>query len=144
MENQLKEMLWKYVLENNPELMFSLQDNYAVGHYLDNKVASIKKEIEDWTEKGYPKGVIEILSLELLTKDLKPSRFHYIKQLLQKDFYTHYLVFQEKGTLTYEVIALIELCAEAFDAIKFSNTSQNSPRLYKVIKLITDKYLSKE
>ena len=144
MEDQLKEMLWKYVLENNPELMFSLQDNYAVGHYLDNKVASIKKEIEDWTEKGYPKRVIEILSLELLTKDLKPSRFHYIKQLLQKDFYTQYLVFQEKGTLTYEVITLIELCAEAFDAIKFSNTSQNSPRLYKVIKLITDKYLSKE
>lgn len=35
MKTTLKEKLWDYIIENNPELMFSLQEDYSVQKYLD-------------------------------------------------------------------------------------------------------------
>ena len=38
MEKQLKERLWKFINEHNPELMFSLQENYSLTPYLTDAI----------------------------------------------------------------------------------------------------------
>ncbi len=79
MEQSLKEKLWAYIIENNPELMFSLQEDYSVQKYLDDKVSALRSPLEQLQQLGLPPYIIEEQAMEELTADLKPSKFHYIR-----------------------------------------------------------------
>lgn len=129
MEQSLKEKLWAYIIENNPELMFSLQEDYSVQKYLDDKVSALRSSIEQLQQMGLPSYIIEEQAMEELTADLRPSKFHYIRDILEREFVTDFLKFRESGTLTYEIVNLIAACKEIFEAIGFSEENKESRRL---------------
>ena len=133
MNEKLIEKLWDYIIENNPDLMFSLQEDYSVRSYLDDKVNTIQLQLEQWQHEDLPPDLIEERSMEALTKDLKPSKFHYIRNILEEEFETEFSQFKEAGTLTYHVVNIIEASKEIFEAIKFSEHNKGSRRLRKVI-----------
>ncbi|MEL1254060.1 DUF1896 family protein [Flavobacterium sp. DGU38] len=129
MEDLLKEKLWFYIIHNNPDLMFTLQENYSVLDYLNEKISSVKSILDDMLSDGTPKYIIEEICLNLLTEDLKPSRFLYIRSLLSDEFEKTYATFQEAGILTYEVINLIESCKPVFETIGFTKENEEDPNL---------------
>jgi hypothetical protein len=133
MENILKEKLWFYIIHNNPDLMFTLQEEYTVTDYLNKKVNGVKSIIEDMLLEGTPQYIIEEICLNVLTEDLKPSRFLYICSLLEEEFEETYTIFQESGILTYEVINLMESCREVFETIGFTNENEDDPILRNAI-----------
>lgn len=134
MKTTLKEKLWDYIIENNPELMFSLQEDYSVQQYLDDKISAISPQLEQWKEEGLPPYIIEEQAMLRLTADLRPSRFHYIREVLETEFEQSFLEFKESGTLTYEVVNLVDACKEVFEAIGFSEQNLQSRRLrYAII-----------
>lgn len=141
MESQLKEQLWKFIIQHNPELMFSLQENYAVNPYLNEKISSIQPQLKSWKKIGYPETSIYLLAMEVLTSDLKPSRFHFISSLLKHDFPVHYTEFKTQGVLAYKTIALVDLCKGAFDSIRFSESHFNSNRFKEAISGIMRKQI---
>ena len=141
MESQLKERLWKFIIEQNPELMFSLQENYAVEPYLNEKINSIKPQLVNWKRIGYPESSIDLLAMEVLTSDLKPSRFHFISNILKNKFPMHYSQYKSQGILTYKTISLVELCQVAFDSIRFSEAHFNSKRFKEAISGIIRKQI---
>ncbi|WP_268223496.1 DUF1896 family protein [Sinomicrobium oceani] len=141
MEQLLKEKLWAYIIENNPELMFSLQEDYSVRKYLDDKVTALRSQFEQWKAEDLPPYIMEEQALQELTKDLRPSRFHYIRDILEIEFTTDYLRLKEAVVLTYEVVNLIETCKEAFEAIGFSEENKESRRLRYAIMGIIAQYL---
>ena len=99
MKDLLKEKLWDYVLRNNPDLMFTLQENYSVSHYLNEKVNGIQSLIADLQAEGTSPFIIEEVCLHELTEDLKPSRFNYIRSLMEQEFEPTYIQFYESGIL---------------------------------------------
>lgn len=129
MEDLLKEKLWFYIIHNNPDLMFTLQDSYDVLGYLNEKVNGIKSILEDMLSEGTPQYIIEEICLNVLTENLKPSRFLYLRSLLSEEFEKTYTAFQESGILTYEVINLIESCQPIFEAIGFTKENEEYPTL---------------
>ncbi|MCV9926306.1 DUF1896 domain-containing protein [Flavobacterium sp. LS1R49] len=129
MENLLKEKLWFYIIHNNPDLMFTLQEGYLVTDYLNEKVNGVLSIIEEMQADNIPAYIIEEICLNLLTEDLKPSRFLYIKNLLEEEFEESYSDFQESGILTYEVINLIESCKPIFETIGFTKENEEDPTL---------------
>jgi hypothetical protein len=129
MEDLLKEKLWFYIIHNNPDLMFTLQDSYDVLGYLNEKVNGIKSILEDMLSEGTPQYIIEEICLNVLTEDLKPSRFLYLRSLLSEEFEKTYAAFQESGILTYEVINLIESCQPIFESIGFTKENEEDPTL---------------
>jgi len=133
MEKQLNERLWKFITEHNPELMFSLQENYSMTPYLAEKIKSIQPQLKAWKQIGYPESSIFLLAMEVLTSELKPSRFQFITSLLKKDFPSHYNQFKEQGILTHKTLALVDLCKVAFDSIRFSESHCNSQRFRAAI-----------
>ncbi|MBC9795363.1 DUF1896 family protein [Sinomicrobium weinanense] len=141
MKEKLIEKLWDYIIENNPELMFSLQEDYSVRKYLDHKIGTLNDQLEQWQEQGLPNETLEELALQELTKDLKPSRFHYVRSILEEEFKPGFLRFKEAGTLTYQVVTIIDSCKEAFEAIGFSEQNKNSKRLRDIITGIITKHL---
>lgn len=129
MEDILKEKLWFYIIHNNPDLMFTLQEEYSVTDYLNKKVNGVKSIMEDMLSEGTPQYIIEEICLNVLTEDLKPSRFIYIRSLLAEEFEKTYTTFHKSGILTYEVINLMESCREVFETIGFTNENEEDPTL---------------
>ena len=129
MEELLKEKLWFYIIHNNPDLMFTLQEDYSVLDYLNEKISSVKSILDDMLSDGTPKYIIEEICLNVLTEDLKPSRFLYIRSLLSHEFEKTYAAFQESGILTYEVINLMESCKTVFETIGFTKENEEDPNL---------------
>ncbi|WP_163408124.1 DUF1896 family protein [Flavobacterium ajazii] len=124
MEELLKEKLWFYIIHNNPDLMFTLQEDYSVLDYLNEKINGIKFLLDDMLSDGTPKYIIEEICLNILTEDLKPSRFLYIRSLLSDEFEKTYVDFQESGILTFEVINLMESCKPIFETIGFTKENE--------------------
>ena len=129
MEDLLKEKLWFYIIHNNPDLMFTLQEDYSVLDYLNEKISSVKSILDEMLSDGTPKYIIEEICLNVLTEDLKPSRFLYIRSLLSDEFEKTYAAFQESGILTYEVINLMESCRPIFETIGFTKENEEDPTL---------------
>ena len=129
MEDILKEKLWFYIIHNNPDLMFTLQEDYSVLDYLNKKISSVKSILEDMSSDGTPQYIIEEICLNVLTEDLKPSRFLYIRSLLSDEFEKTYTAFQESGILTFEVINLMENCRPIFETIGFTKENEEDPTL---------------
>nr|WP_315246606.1 DUF1896 family protein [uncultured Flavobacterium sp.] len=129
MEDLLKEKLWFYIIHNNPDLMFTLQEDYSVLDYLNEKISSVKSILDDMLSDGTPQYIIEEICLNVLTEDLKPSRFLYIRSLLSDEFEKTYAAFQESGILTYEVINLMENCKPIFETIGFTKENEEDPNL---------------
>ncbi|MEA9414281.1 hypothetical protein [Flavobacterium sp. PL02] len=129
MEDLLKEKLWFYIIHNNPDLTFALQEEYDVLGYLNEKVSSVKSLLEDMLSERTPQYIIEEICLNILTEDLKPSRFIYLQSLLSDEFETTYTAFQESGILTYEVINLMESCQPIFETIGFTKENEEDPTL---------------
>lgn len=139
MEELLKEKLWFYIIHNNPDLMFTLQEDYSVLDYLNEKISSVKSILDDMLSDDTPQYIIEEICLNLLTEDLKPSRFLYIRSLLSDEFEKTYAAFQESGILTFEVINLMESCKTVFETIGFTKENEEDPALRNaLIGQITD------
>ena len=137
MEEKLKEKLWAFIAENNPELMFNLQEDYSVRKYLDGKIHALLPQLEQWKKDQVPGYLMEDMAMRELTADLKPSKFHYIREILEAEFKTDFLRFREAGVLTYEVVNLLDTSKEAFEAINFSEENKGSRRLrYAVMGMI--------
>lgn len=143
MEKILKEKLWDYIIHNNPDLMFILQEKYGVADYLNEKVNGVLALVEELLSDSIPSEIIEEICINVLTEDLKPSRFIYLRSLLSEEFKEVCNQFIETGSLTAEVINLLETCKQIFDIIGFTKDTENDPGLRTaLINHITD-YLSK-
>lgn len=139
METVLKEKLWAYIVHNNPDLMISLQESHSLSQYLDEKVSSVMPMVEQFFRDGKPKYVIEELCLNSMTEELKPSRYQYIRTLIEEEFPREYKRMKENGTLTYEVVNLIEVCKDIFSDFDFSSENEANRHLrYAVIGRVHD------
>ncbi len=139
MVEKLKEKLWAYIVHNNPDLMLSLQEDYSVTRYLDEKLNGILPMVDSLLAEGKPQYVIEELALNELIADLKPSKFLYIRSVLEEEFPDDFKRLSEDGVLTYEVVNLIAACKETFDTFNFSTETEDDRHLrYAIIAQVHD------
>ena len=107
MQEMLKEKLWTFIVHNNPDLMMNLQQDFSLTDYLEQKVFNIQPLISQLLAENKPGYIIEELCMAELTKDLRPSKFNYIRGVLEEEFELDFLRIKESGLLTYELINLI-------------------------------------
>lgn len=135
----LKEKLWQYIIDHNPDLMFDLQETYSVSKYLEDQVATVLTFVDQQMEAQIPDYAIQEQCMEQLTASLKPSRFLYIRNLLDNEFPKDYERLREDGTLTFEVINMMQACKEIFDAFEFSVGNEDNRHLrYAIIAEVHD------
>ena len=139
MQSMLTEKLWACIVHNNPDLMLSLQEDYSVTRYLENKVAAVMPMAVQFLSEEKPQYIIEELCLQAVTEDLKPSRYQYIRSVIEEEFNDDYLRMKENGTLTYEVVNLIEACKSIFSDFDFNSENETNRHLrYAIIGQIHD------
>ncbi|SDW50948.1 protein of unknown function [Hydrobacter penzbergensis] len=139
MQSMLTERLWAYIVHNNPDLMLRLQEDHSVTRYLEEKVNAVMPMVAELLGEGKPQYIIEELCLNAMTEELKPSRYQYIRTVIEEEFNTDYERMKESGTLTYEVVNLIEVCKDIFSDFDFNTENEANRHLrYAIIGQVHD------
>lgn len=137
MQQLLIEKLGGYISVNNPDLLISLQQSYSLRTYLEDKIDSISALLGKLISEGRPQYVIEELCMNSLTEELRPSRFNYVKQVLEEEFAASYELFRRTGVLTYELLNMLDTCQPLFDKYQFSEANEENRLLrYEVTGII--------
>ncbi len=129
MHTILIEKLRSYLVHNSPDILIRLQHDFSLTQYLEDKVFQVMPLAEQLIAEQKPQYIIEELCMDELTKDIRPSRFLYIRGLLEEEFRQTYERFREMGVLTYETINLIDACNPVFDHIGFTEENEDDRQL---------------
>lgn len=128
-----------YLLQQHTDLLIALQEDHRLSHYLGSKVDSVSELIGSLQHEGRPTYVIEALCLEELTRDLRPSRFSWMREVLEMEFPEAYRIMERSGILTYELINLIGACEPIFEIFQFGEDTEDSRQLrYAVMGMIAE------
>ena len=144
MQDILINKLHQYIRQNNPDMLMALEEESHVTRYLSDKISTIDSLVAQLQSEENPPYLIEEICLDILTKDLRPSRFNYIYTILEEDFENTYHQFQLSGILKLEVINMITGCESVFETIGFTEENENSRQLRYAITGTISKYLAKQ
>lgn len=134
MKQIITEKLWNYIVQNNPDLMIILREEQSVFKYLENKVLTVLPMIADLQKQATPDYLIQEVCMEELTRELRPSKFHYIREIMEAEFEDSFSVMIETGVSTFEIINLMMTCRDIFENFNFSEESEDDRFLrYAVI-----------
>ncbi|MBF9252138.1 DUF1896 family protein [Pontibacter sp. 172403-2] len=141
MQAILIEKLRSYIVQNNPDVMLRLQEDFSLTRYLEQKFQNVQPLLENLLAENKPQYIIEELCLNDLTKDLRPSKFNYIRSLLEEEFEQYFARMKEAGMLTYEIVNLINSCEPVFEALRFSEENENNGALQNAIQGTIQQYI---
>ena len=128
MQDILINKLHQYLRENNPDVLLQLEEEGKVTEYLSNKIKLVDALLQE-ADKKQPAYIIEEACMDILTEDLRPSKYHYICGILEEEFEATYRLLQSSGTLQFEVINMIKYCQPLFDAVGFTLENEDSREL---------------
>lgn len=129
MRQALIEKLGSYIVIHYPELLMRLQRENAVVRYLEEKVDHILPILDRLLEADLPGHTIGELCIKSFVIELGPSRFDYLKKVLEEDFPKEYRRLRFNGLLADETINLIGVCKKTFEAFDFSEGTEHDCHL---------------
>lgn len=136
--------LYQYILQNNLDLLIALQEKGNVDSFLKEKMSSIKTLLNQLINENSPAYLIEERCMDVLTQDLRPSKYTFLTSVLEEEFESEYSQLKENGILPYEVFNLIKICNPVFEGIGFSRANENDRNLrYAIIGAIQE-YFSEQ
>jgi hypothetical protein len=139
MQTVLIEKLHSYIVHNNPDLLLTLQSETSLTDYLRAKVDGIQPMIDELMKSNTPGYIIEEQCMDTLTKDLRPSKYNYIKEIFEAEFESTYQKFRDSDVLTYEIVNMINACEPVFSELHFSEETVEDIRIrYAVIGTIKE------
>jgi len=144
MQDILINQLHEYIRQNDPDMLIVLEEEGSVTKYLSDKISTIDSLISQLQSEGNPPYLIEEICMDILTKDLRPSRFNYICTVLEEDFENTFQQLRFSGTIKLEVINMITGCEPVFQQVGFTEENENSSLLRYAITGTISEYLSRQ
>lgn len=136
--------LHQYIFENNLDILISLQEKGNEEGYIKEKMASIDTLLDQLMNENTPAYLIEERCMDVLTQDLRPSKYNYLTSVLEEEFESNYSRLKRNGTLPYEVINLIELCNPLFETIGFTEGNEDDRHLRYAIAGAIQEYFEEQ
>ncbi len=137
MSDKLQGLLLGYIRENNPDLLFQLDEDDALHAWVIEKI----REVEMVLQQSKPSVIPDNEFMDLMTADLKPSKFHYVRDLLEDQFSEAFDGMLEAGTLRFDIIQIIGLCSELFEEMPLRENIEENTQLDHAVKKVIDGYL---
>lgn len=126
MRERLTTLLLQYVKQNNPDLLYQMESETVLLEWLAKKISCVSGMWEQMKRKRQPDVMVEEACMEELTKDLRPSRFHYINNILEAEFSADHSRMLNSGVLRYEIINLVNRCQSTFDDLRFAEENEDN------------------
>ena len=141
MKEILISKLFDYIRDNNPDILFALEAEDKLRYWLYDKVSSVEGLMKVLKKNGQPDYIIEETCMDEMTKELRPSRYNYIINLLEQEFEKDYNSLVRSGLLQHEVVNMIGYCQSVFDDLKFSEETEDNRFTYYAIAGAISEYL---
>lgn len=139
LRDRLKGGFHQYIQQNNPDLLSQLEADGKVTEYLSDKLRATDELLKQLQDQ--PEYLAEEVCMEVLTKELRPSKYNYICDILSEEFETPYHQLQESGTLKFEVINLVQECVPVFEGLGFTEADEDNRQLRYAIMGVISEYM---
>lgn len=133
--------LLEYIRDNNPDLLFALEAEDKLRSWLYDKVYSAESFIQQLRNNNQPDYIIEETCLDDITRDLRPSRYNYIINLLEQEFEKDYNQLVQSGLLQHEAINMISYCNSTFADLRFAEENEDNQFIRYAITGAVSEYL---
>ena len=117
--------LLEYIRANNPDILFELEAKRSLTIWLSEKVSVVNSLIQQLITQGLPEYEIEETCMDIITKDLRPSKYNYILNLLEAEFEVDYNRLLQSGLLQHEVINIVNHSLSVFNDLNFSDETED-------------------
>lgn len=140
MNEKLASLLLQYLKENNPDLLHLLEEMDSLPAWLQEKI----KDVSHLIAETKPEYIIKAECMDEMTKELRPSKFLFVKNILEDEFPNDYQRLTDSGVLQFEVINMVNACMPVFHVLPLTEESEDDNELkYAVIGVVSD-YLQSE
>jgi Domain of unknown function (DUF1896) len=143
MQEILLNKLLEYIRENNPDLLFHLEQEAGLTNYLTDKVSSVMELVQSMKAQKQPDYIIEEACMNYMTTELKPSKYNYISGVLSEEFETDYNRMLESGLALTEIINIINYCEPVFEDLIFCEENEGSRFIRYAITGMISEYLQR-
>ncbi len=118
--------LLEYIRDNNPDILFALEAEDKLRVWLYSKAEGVQSLWQQMERDKQPAYIIEEACLNELTRELRPSRYNYIINLLEQEFEQKYKLLQQSGLLQHEAVNMISYCDSVFNDLQFSEENEDN------------------
>ena len=140
MQDIVMEKLHDYIRVNNPDLLLQLEEDGKTTEYLSDKVNGVDTLLKQPNNRQ-PDYIVFDACMDVLTEDLKPSKYNYIYNILEEEFEDTFLKFRESGILQFEAINIIQNCESVFNDLNFSEENEDNHFIRYAITGMINEYL---
>jgi hypothetical protein len=126
MKEILISKLLAHIRDNNPDILFALEAEDKLRLWLYSKAESVEPLWQQMETEKQPAYIIEETCLNELTRELRPSRYNYIINLLEQEFENDYTLLGKSGVLQHEVVNMIGYCDSVFNDLKFTEDNEDN------------------
>jgi hypothetical protein len=141
MQEILLNKLLEYIRENNPDILFQLEQEAGLTNYLTDKVSSVMELVQSMKAQKQPDYIIEEASMNYMTAELRPSKYNYISGILNEEFGSEYNRMLESGLAMTETINIISYCESVFYDLNFSEENEDNRFIRYAITGLISEYL---
>lgn len=133
--------LLEYIRDNNPDILFALEAEDKLRAWLYDKIYSAEPLIQQLRNDDQPDYIIEETCLDEITRDLRPSRYNYVLNILEKEFERDYQWLLQSGLLQHEIINMTSYCNSTFDDLRFAEENEDNQFIRYAITGAVSEYL---
>lgn len=137
MKTILANKLYEYLRDNNPDILFRLSESNSTGSYFKEKLDAI----ESLLLQDKPAYQVEYECMNGMTADLRPSKFNYIKDIIEDEFPKDFQRLHDSGVLIFEVINMIASAKDVFDKIPLTEENEDDSMLRSTVIGVISDYL---
>ena len=139
MLDELRNKLLEYIRDNNPDVLFQLEQEAGLTQYLNQKLNDVTGLLDRLKKESKPGYLIETICLDQMTNELRPSKYNYICNILSEEFEKEFSQMVNAGLLQYEVINIVTYCLPIFEDLRFSEeTADNRFTRYAIAGMISE------
>jgi hypothetical protein len=143
MQEILLNKLLEYLRENNPDILFQLEQEAGLTNYLTDKVSSVMEMVQSIKAQNQPDYVIEEACMNYMTIELRPSNYNYISGILSEEFENDYNLMLESGLGPTEIINIVNYCESVFSDLNFSEENEDNRFMRYAITGMISEYLQR-
>jgi hypothetical protein len=133
-----------YLFLHNPEILIKDSQIFTRPRLLKNKVKQTSDRIMAMIAAGSCRQEIIDQSVELITEELRPSRFGYVCAVIASEFPKTFLRWVRIDELAEQVLDVVNACEPVFCMFKFNSQKTEQHSIYQTVKNFIGHYLKRK
>ncbi|MCE7044064.1 DUF4133 domain-containing protein [Dyadobacter sp. CY312] len=144
MEELLTAECYPYFFLDNPEILIKDSRLFSRPRELKRKVRQTSQRIREMIANGIGSQQVIDQSVELITAELRPSRFGYVCALIASEFPRTFLRWVKIDALADQVLDVLSGCEPVFSLLKFNALAAEQHGIYSTVTAFIGHYLKRK